>query len=234
MFILRNIIEKACEWDSNVFILDGDLHKAYDKTKHKCIISALRQKGVPRVIIAAWVREVRRCRSVFCVSNEVKSRPVARMQSLLQGDPSAPAIFNATLDVAACQFIELADRNRWGYFLEDNTSVCLLLFADNFWLVAQVPKQLADMTQSWLEILFFHGWTVPLAETTWSTTGPDENIQWRVSVPDGLVRRSARHEGFKALGAWISFDNSFEREIQERMSAAWRAFYANKELLCCF
>ena len=233
VFILRNIIEKACEWSTPAFILDGDLYKAYDKTKHKRMIEALTQKGVPRIVIAACVREFRRCRSVCMVSDEVRSQPIARTQSLLQGDPSAPAIFNATLDMAANDFIKLARANKWGFHLDDNSSVSLLLFADHFWLLASSSDQLTAMTLSWLGILESHGWVVPIDEATWSTTGPDDNIEWKVCLPGGNVRRSFRNEGFKALGTWITFDNSFERELQERISAAWRAFFVKKELLCC-
>ena len=32
IFILRSLIEKAIEWDSPLFVLDGDLAKAYDFT----------------------------------------------------------------------------------------------------------------------------------------------------------------------------------------------------------
>ena len=57
VFILRDLVEKAIEWDIPVFILDADLAKAYDFTKHSLVMAALTEKGVPAIIVAAWVRE---------------------------------------------------------------------------------------------------------------------------------------------------------------------------------
>ena len=48
-----------------------------------------------------------------------------------------------------------------------------------------------------------------------------------------VVKRAPRKEGFKALGVFISFTNGFERELTERIARAWRAFYANLDLLKC-
>ena len=231
VFMLRNIIEKSVEWNIPISILDGDLYKAYDTTKHSRIIRALKQKGIPREIIVAWVREFHRTHSTFCIVDHIKSEAITRAQSLLQGDPSAPLIFNATLDVAACEFIKVAEEKQWGLRLEDTSLVSLLLFADNFWLIADSPKQLSEMTEAWLCILQQHGWSVPIGEATWCTTGSDDVTQWVVQLSEGEVRRSARAEGFKALGAWITFDNAFERELQNRFSKAWSAFFvANKEM----
>ena len=104
VFLLHNLVEKLNEWDVPIFVLDGDIFKAYDHTRHQCVIDALRRKKVPRILIAAWLREWRRCSSVFQLGDRLESLPVSRSRSLLQGDPSAPALFNATLDMAGEEF----------------------------------------------------------------------------------------------------------------------------------
>ena len=48
-------------------------------------------------------------------------------------------------------------------------------------------------------------------------------------------RRQSRRsggQGFKALGAWITFDGHFVKEIAEREVIAWRSFCAIRNLLC--
>ena len=44
VYILRSLIEKAIEWGSPLFVLDGDLRKAYDYTQHKSVIKGLSAK----------------------------------------------------------------------------------------------------------------------------------------------------------------------------------------------
>ena len=233
IFILRNLIEKALEWTVPVFILDGDLHKAYDHTRHLCLIEGLRQKNVPRVLIAAWVRELRRCRSVFTIDGDTYTDPVSRTRSLLQGDPAAPALFNATLDVPATAFQKKARQEGWGYTLDGNINLSLVLFADNFWLIAKNPNELSKMLKCWLELLAEFGWKVPLEEATWCTTSSDTNTHWRVAIDSQTVPRSSRKKGFKALGVILTFDNSCELELEARIASAWRAFYKFKHVLCC-
>ena len=233
VFILRNIVEKALEWNIPVFVLDGDLAKAYDYTLHSTVITGLTMKGVPQILISAWVREVRRFGSVFVLDDDVSSTRVTRTRSLLQGDPAAPSIFNAALDVPASEFCRLAEREKWGYRLDDGSYISLCLFADNFWIFASSPTELAKMTQTWLDILKRFGWSVPLDETTWCTTASDENYLWKVIVDGITLPRSNRRDGFKAVGAQIGFDNVFEAELNNRIARTWRAFYKYKDILCC-
>ena len=104
MFILRNLIEKAIEWQIHLFVFDGNAHKAYDFTTHASIVQALDKRGVSRVLAAAWLWEIRRARCAFALDADTMSLPVSRTRSVFQGDPSTPAIFNATLDEAAGKF----------------------------------------------------------------------------------------------------------------------------------
>ena len=170
---------------------------------------------------------------MFTLGGETYSEHVGRTRSLLQGDPAAPALFNATLDVPAVAFQKKARQEGWGYKLDGNTNLSLVLFADNFWLVATSPDELNKMLRYWLELLADFGWQVPLEEATWCATAPDDNTHWRVAIDSHTVPRSARKIGFKALGVILTFDNSCGGELEARIAAAWRAFYKFKDVLCC-
>ena len=106
IFIIRNLIEKASEWQDHICVLDGDLHKAYDYTKHSLVITALRRRNVPDILTAGWIREIRRMKFVFVLGPDIQSGQVVRRRSLLEGDPAAPDLFNATLDVPATEFLQ--------------------------------------------------------------------------------------------------------------------------------
>ena len=111
MFIWRSLIEKSIEWNLHIFGLDGDVYKAYDSTAHALVISSLREKGVHDLLIAAWIREIRRSSSAIKLDAETTSAGVRRTRSLFQGDPAAPTIFNCCLDsVASRVYLLCQDR----------------------------------------------------------------------------------------------------------------------------
>ena len=75
--------------------------------------------------------------------------------------PGRP-VFNVILDTLADIFQERAKRLRWGYELSDGTLVNIILFADNYWLVATDHGMLENMTKAWLSLLSEYGWETPV------------------------------------------------------------------------
>ena len=94
-------MEKNNEWkkDISLCILDTDIAKAYDHVTFELVERGLTKKGVPKPIIAAWLREWSQMKSTMCLNPETMSLPLSRGRSLLQGDPMAPAIFVASMDI---------------------------------------------------------------------------------------------------------------------------------------
>ena len=169
-----------------MFVLDGDIHKAYDYTKHRQVIRGLQQKKtVPNILIAAWLREIRRVSSTFVLDSSSRSDPIKRTRSLCQGDPAAPTIFNCALDDIAAEFCQSADTHNWGIKLQCGARLSLMLFADNFWIFATSPQELTKMSKLWLRLLHRAGWQAPVDEMTWCTTGPDTNLSWQIHI-DGF------------------------------------------------
>ena len=62
---LRMLIEKSKEWSWHLCILDGDVAQAYDFVRHRDVATALVLKGVPKIIVAAFIRSVRGMKSTF-------------------------------------------------------------------------------------------------------------------------------------------------------------------------
>ena len=74
VFIFRQLVEKAVEWKApQLYIMDGDIQKAYDFTSHAAFANAARQRGMHEVLIHAWLREWRRMTSVFRLDAEATS-----------------------------------------------------------------------------------------------------------------------------------------------------------------
>ena len=53
-----------------------------------------------------------------------------------------------------------------------------------------------------------------------------------ITVSDTVITPRSREQGFRALGAWITFDGGFMKEIAEREVIAWRSLCAIRHLLC--
>ena len=149
--------------------MDGDIFKAYDHTRHAQMVKALDAKRVPRIITAAWLREFRRSRTLVSLDEDTKTSGIGRTRSLPQGDPAAPALFHCALDIVASEFLSIARQQNRGLPLSHGDNVSLMLFADNFWLVATSAKQLSAMMIQWIRLLHGAGWRVPLSECTWCT-----------------------------------------------------------------
>eukprot|EP00959_Pyramimonas_sp_CCMP1952_P209004 4372109-Pyramimonas_sp.AAC.1 len=82
----------------------GDFHKAYDHVPHALIIRNHQRRGIPRIVTAAWLREIRGSVSEMLLPGLPPSRPVSRSRSPLQGDPEAPFQFSLFADDAVREF----------------------------------------------------------------------------------------------------------------------------------
>jgi hypothetical protein len=140
--------------------------------------------------------------------------------------PSAPSLFNLILDAPAFEFEQECRRKGWGFNM-DGFAVPIILFADNCWLLARDPKELENMTESWIKCLTQHGFHIPVDEISVCTTAPDDS-PCRVHVGGSRLIRKPRAVGYKVLGTILSFDGRNSAEIKDRMNKAERAFWANR------
>ncbi len=171
-------------------------------------------------------------KSVFKPDSQTTSKEVERTRSFPQGDPAATMIFHLLLDTIAETFIKTAIQKGWGKKLQDGSWVNLIMFADNYWLVATSAQMLTLMTREWLSLLERVGWETPVEELSWCTTADDDS-NLRIIVNDKLARRPKRGAGFKVLGTMVTFDNNFDVEIENRLARASATFSANWDLLGC-
>ena len=234
---MRRIIEIALEWQTHVFILDGDITKAYDYTQHTLILEALSQRGIPEILSAAILREVARPKGKLRLGGRDSARILQRNRALWQGDPMAPKLFNLTLDQVAVKFENEAKRRKWGWpiTVDGRTShLCLILFADNYWLICTSAKELQDANDFWQKCLKEAGWHTPANELRYGTTLQDDAKASGPVFHNGIqIEHVPRAKGFKALGTQLTFDNRQDAELDRRISAGWGAFYKHAEILCC-
>ena len=225
-------MEKNNEWkkDISLCILDTDIAKAYDHVTFKLVEKGLKNKGVPKPIIAAWLREWIQMKSTMSLNQETKSLPLSRGRSLLQGDPMAPAIFVACMDILLARFMEICKERGLGYH-DQGLWLPVLAFADNIWLFARTPKELEHMFRVWITVMRENGMHTSTNECTWTSTHefPDQVV---TDETGERVNRASKEEGFKALGAKITMVGDDNAELSQRLHKAWQAFYKHKSILC--
>ncbi len=245
--ILRFLVEKSLEFDEPLMVFDGDIHKAYDKVRHTHWLRSHQKRNIPRVITAAWIREVRRGKVGFRLPGLPLSELVPRERSMIQGDPTAPDNFNLFLDDAIEIFVKRCQQYDWGYPIDNDPltppqpskkakinreRLPILVYADNYWLLANTLEMLGNMVQCWHRVLRGFDCHVVLAECVWATTLRD-NVRLRLCVDGHVFHRVPRAEGFKVLGSQVSFDQSAAAAMRRCFANAWTAFQKHRAVLCC-
>ena len=199
LFTIRQLVEKNNEWkkDISLCVLDTDIAKAYDHVTFELVEKGLTKKRVPKPIIAAWLREWSQMKSTMCLNPESKSLPLSRGRSLLQGDPMAPAIFVASMEILLERFMETCRERGLGYH-DHGLWLPVLAFADNIWLFAKTPKELVQMLRVWIAVTRGKWSAHKTEECTWTSTHefPDQEV---TDETGERIKRTSKEEGEKHL-----------------------------------
>ena len=161
---------------------------------------------------------------------------IFKNKALFQGDPSAPLLFNHTLDRPLFEFWCLSQKNKWGIPVKHGDAklfVSIFAFADNYWLLATSPAELQSMLPVWLSLLRKHGWNTPAEEVTYCTTALDSDYLKPLLLDGHIIKRAPRKSGFKVLGTYVTCDVCDDIELNRRISSAWASFFKFKPILLC-
>ena len=85
---------------------------------------------------------------------DIITNEIAKKRSLAQGYLAAPFIFNNALDGPIRKLNALAQKREWGIKVQDSEGdtifICILLFADNYWLISTSPEESRNILTAWL------------------------------------------------------------------------------------
>ena len=108
----------------------------------------------------------------------------------------------------------------------------IIVYADNYWLLATNLDMLKKMTDCWHGIITERlDCRITLNECTFATTRPDDNI-YDLRLDSVSIKRAPRSTGFKVLGAQVTFDNSASAAVTKLIANAWGAFHKHRGVLC--
>ena len=73
---------------THLFVMYGDIRKAYDFVSHKAFAEAARDNGMSEILVLAWLREWRSMKSIFSLATGKTSGDIDRARSLPPRRPS--------------------------------------------------------------------------------------------------------------------------------------------------
>lgn len=101
---------------------------------------------------AAIMSEIMSASFNLNLDNLQSKEVLPRTRASWQGDRYAPQLLNTTFDRIVARFASLAKQHGWGWRYKVNARVehlCLLLFANNHWIVATSPVELQKANDQW-------------------------------------------------------------------------------------
>ena len=223
------MVKQANEWRIPIFVMDCDVAGAVDHVSHHLIIDAMEALKVPPVLVAAWITEYRGSETCIKLDDiltpgcavHVRCHKVIRVQRICVEQPwmfqQQPFVKSVRQKSGSCPWVETEEGH------------CSLPTTAGF--LAMSPAELKCTAGTWDELLEKAGLRIAWEEAVWCTSAPD-SLEAKIVVDDTVITRRTREQGFKVLGAWITFDGHFVQELAEREVIAWRSFYATRKLMC--
>ena len=240
--VVRQLIEKTIEHDTEVYMMFVDLKKAYDSVAREALWKVLELDGVPSHFINL-VRSFHDGMQAEVRVDGMLSPPVDVRNGLRQGCTMAPTLFNLYVNKVVemwhreCERLKIdvgvtvryrlngklvGQRAAKGDF---SCRITEAQFADDAALFAKTRYQMVVALEAFIRVAKHWGLTVSVAKTKMMPVSRHVSADDRlpISTPGGEVESVDR---FSYLGSMVTSNGSLEPELQERLAKASRAFGA--------
>ena len=239
IFCARQLVEKAREHNSKVFILFVDLKKAYDSIPRQALWLVLQKYGIPPVIINLIQSLHEGMKAEVSVSGG--TTPAIEVNNgLRQGCTIAPTLFNLYFNMVItcwrdrcqpfgvdifykCSGKLTGERTR----SPSSFTATELLFADDAAAVSTSRESMERAALVLEEVTSEWGLTVSVSKTKLLVAGvncEDTDLQ-PIYIRGGAIEAMTE---FKYLGTIIEANGSIQEEVEDRISKASRVFGALK------
>ncbi len=214
---INQIIEKGLEYQIEVHLAFIDFSKAFDSINHDYLFSALKNQGLSMKLINL----------IKNLYTDLETRIITDQtgdyfkinRGVKQGDPLSPLLFNCLLEEI---FKNLNWENRGininGEYLNN------LRFADDVIIITTNPFELTNLIRELNEAAKKAGLSININKTKILSTNPNLEINIdnsKIEIVDEVVY----------LGQLISLKNKTEKEVNRRISLAWKKYWSLKHIL---
>lgn len=214
IFTINQLIEKCNEYNKKIFFCFVDYQKAFDTLEHVHIWKALKDQG----ICDKYIRIVKNIyeNSTSKIKLERTGRSFKINRGVRQGDPFSPKLFNAVLQSI---FAKMNWKDKG--LVVNGVKLNNLRFADDGALIAETAEELNSML---IDLVAESEKTGLLIN--WKKTKIMSNMTMQeFKVGNNTVEVVKE---FKYLGTNIAFEKREDKEVNKRISSAWRAFWSYK------
>lgn len=218
ILVLRQLCEKAWEFNRDLHILFLDCIKAYDSVHRGTLLNILREFEFPKKLInliSMCIGETKAKIKTTSTTSELFTIE----SGLRQGDPISPVLFNLILEKIDREFTKQLEG---GGFRIGDKILLRLAYADDIALIAETRRELENMVETFMKIAEKVGLKTSIEKSEYLSVTKNNDT-------DPLIVNTQtfkKVDNFKYLGTLINNKNEKDVEINARISGANRAFYS--------
>lgn len=222
IFVLRQTMEKCYEFNTDLHLLFIDFKQAFDSVTRKRLLSFMVEKGIPMKLVKLTEMTLSDSRAKVLVDGDLGAE-FRVGNGVKQGDSLSATLFNLALhsivgNIAVSGTIA-------------NKSSQVYAYADDIVLIAKNQHLLKEMFTELSEKAKGVGLHVNVNKTKYMIMSANERTR---NERNDISIQGYTFEGVDAfiyLGAQVNDKNKISDEIQRRILAGNRAYFANIKLL---
>lgn len=219
IFTIRQILEKCYEYRVDVHQLYIDFKQAYDSVRRKDLYSAMKELGIPHKLIRLVQMTLRQTDCKVKIEGEI-SKGFEVNQGLRQGDVLSTLLFNIALE----KVMRRVDESNPGGTLF-NRITQNLAYADDIVLLSRRKQELEENLVKLETAGEEMGLKINQSKTKYMlSTRKRQNTKEKTILLNQVEYEWCQN--FKYLGSLITDDNNMRDEINMRISAGNRSYFA--------
>ena len=191
------------------------------------MLTALVEAGVDAEVVRYLKDLYKNQQAYVCLDSSSRSRLIAILRGVRQGDPMSPILFN---NVTRKIFEEL--KAKWAH-KGLGTVVCCsatdksthAMFTDDTTLLASSRRAIISMIRDVRNSLAEHGLNLNMDKCLIQTSCMDVQLQ-PLDVDGQMIPMVSATAGFKILGTQWTLQGRTSAELRSRIAAAWRKFHS--------
>lgn len=209
IYVIRQIIEKAIEFNNPVFMCFVDLIKAFDKIKLSDVTNILKEPNVPLKIIRLIEElNIETFTKIRTGGKLTENIPVNT--GVKQGDSLSPTLFNLVMNkiIESVKFME-------GYKL-GNHNFNIVCYADDAVLIADNEDNLQRTLHKFNNAAEEYNMTISV-EKTKCLTASKEPVRCKLEINRKIIEQTTT---FNYLGVTVTSDRIIHKEVQNQVKKA--------------
>lgn len=211
IFIVRQIAEKAIEFNYPAHMCFVDLTKAFDRIQLKDVIEILRKRNVSQNIISV-ITSLNTNNTTCIRTDNLISNVVPIADGIRQGDSLSPILFNLVMD----EIISSVKSVARGYNM--GTEVKIVCYADDAVLISDNEDDLQRLLFNFEKVAGEYNMRIS-AEKTKSLTISREPLRCKLAVYGEPIEQVMQ---FNYLGARITSSKDLTAEVRAQANKAAR------------